>query len=316
MPLSFSTCWNSHRHTDGKDMLQEIADLGFTHAELGHGIRLSLMPGVENALEAGVIRLTSLHNFCPLPPEVTGSSPNCYEFTSHRAPERERALRLTCQTIDFAERFGVDRVVLHLGRVPIAPINPPLIELVAAGKLFSRRFVKHKLAAVRRRESAGRGYWQRAATHVERALEHAQKKNIVLCIESRDGYEEVPSEREFSPLFERIGAENTGYWHDFGHVQIKHNLKLLDHAQWLEAMAPRLVGCHVHDVQWPARDHRAPFTGGVNFGALLPLLPHRDIPMVFEMSPKIAHRVIYDARETWMTRWPHRAASNEAAHAA
>ena len=42
---SLSTCWNSHRHTDGRaSVLEEIRDLGFEHAELSHGVRLSLIP--------------------------------------------------------------------------------------------------------------------------------------------------------------------------------------------------------------------------------------------------------------------------------
>jgi hypothetical protein len=56
-----------------------------------------------------------------------------------------------------------------------------------------------------------------------------------------------------------------GYWHDFGHGQIKHNLGLLDHVEWLEMILPHLVGCHVHDVQWPARDHRTPFSGVLDY---------------------------------------------------
>jgi len=40
---SFSTCWNSHRHTDGRALLREIRELGFEHAELSHGTRISLM---------------------------------------------------------------------------------------------------------------------------------------------------------------------------------------------------------------------------------------------------------------------------------
>ena len=64
---SFSTCWNSGRHTDGRAMLREIRDLGFDHAELSHGIRISLMPGILEAVDAGEIKISSLHNFCPLP---------------------------------------------------------------------------------------------------------------------------------------------------------------------------------------------------------------------------------------------------------
>ena len=50
---SFSTCWNSSRHTDGRAMLREIRDLGFEYAELSHGIRISLMPGILEAVSAG-----------------------------------------------------------------------------------------------------------------------------------------------------------------------------------------------------------------------------------------------------------------------
>jgi len=37
-------------------MLREIRDLGFEYAELSHGIRVSLVPGIIGAVEAGVER--------------------------------------------------------------------------------------------------------------------------------------------------------------------------------------------------------------------------------------------------------------------
>ena len=48
-------------------MLREIRDLGFEYAELSHGIRISLMPGILDAVDAGEIKISTLHNFCPLP---------------------------------------------------------------------------------------------------------------------------------------------------------------------------------------------------------------------------------------------------------
>ena len=93
--LSFSTCWNSSRHTAGDEMLREIKNkLGFDFFELGHGIRISLMPGVQKMFDAGEVRFSSLHNFCPLPVEVTGASPDCYTFSSTsaiRTPARRQA---------------------------------------------------------------------------------------------------------------------------------------------------------------------------------------------------------------------------------
>src|SRR6266404_6498699 len=116
--------------------------LGFDSIELGHGIRISLMPGIQKMFDAGAVRFSSLHNFCPLPVEVMGASPDCYTFSSSSARERERAVRQTLQTIDFAERLGAPFVVLHLGRVPMKPVTEPLIALAKAGEMFSREYVR------------------------------------------------------------------------------------------------------------------------------------------------------------------------------
>ena len=61
------------------------------------------MPGIQKMAEAGKIKFSSLHNFCPLPVEVLGASPDCYQFSSAIPNERERAVKQTFQTIDFAD---------------------------------------------------------------------------------------------------------------------------------------------------------------------------------------------------------------------
>ena len=112
--LALSTCWNSHRHSNGEDMLREIVDLGFTNIELSHGLNLPMMEGALNTnAERGEVTFTSLHNFCPQPVEVMSDSPDCYEFTSSRSEIRQRAVKMTLQTLDYAERLGAKRVVLH-----------------------------------------------------------------------------------------------------------------------------------------------------------------------------------------------------------
>src|SRR6185437_4203227 len=137
--IAFSTCWNSGRHTAGDEMLREtITELGFDSIELGHGIRMSLMPGIQKMFDSGQVRFTSLHNFCPLPVEVMVASPDCYQFSSIYPNERERAVKQTFQTIDFAARLGAPFVVLHLGQVRIGDVTDSLISLVKKGKLLSR----------------------------------------------------------------------------------------------------------------------------------------------------------------------------------
>ena len=85
-------------------MLTEIRELGFEYAELSHGTRISLLPGILQAVETGEIKISSLHNFCPLPLGVNNAAPNLYEFSDERARQRELAIKHTLKTFEFAER--------------------------------------------------------------------------------------------------------------------------------------------------------------------------------------------------------------------
>ena len=49
-----------------------------------------------------------------------------------------------------------------------------------------------------------------------------------VAVESRSSYEQVPSEREMLRILDDFPAPWVGYWHDFGHVQLKANLGLLE----------------------------------------------------------------------------------------
>src|SRR4051794_9195204 len=296
--ISFSTCWNSGRHTDGGDMLREIKDLGFNRIELGHGIRISLMPGIQKMFEAGGGEFSSLHNFFPLPVEILKASPDCYKISAAYSKERERAIKHTFQTIDFAERLGAPFVVLHCGEVEMNPITDELIALVRNGQLLSREYVRKKLKAVQTRESAAPPYLERVKDSLKQIAEYAAKKNIRLGVEGRRGYEEIPTERELPALLDELNSPQLGYWHDMGHIQIKENLGFIDHEEWLREVGPRTFGCHVQDCVWPAQDHQPPFAGNVDLQKLVPLLPPECL-FVWEMSP----RKTADEIQRSVTRW-------------
>jgi sugar phosphate isomerase/epimerase len=300
--LSCSTCWNSSRHTNGEEMLDEIVELGFENIELGHGIRLSLVDGILRFREKSTVRFSSLHNFCPLPIEITRAAPDCYQFSSQRQSERERAAKLTCQTIDFAELLGAPFVVLHLGRVPIAHYTDDLLRQTREGELFSRKFVRDKISAVKHREAAAPFYLKRVKEVLAPIAEYAAMKGIRLGIESRQAYEEIPSERELPELLDHFASPALGYWHDFGHVQTKANIGFLDHHEWLSRMASRLLGCHLHDVEWPGKDHSPPFTGSIVYDDLVRLLPP-DSLFVWEMSPRRNREEIVTSLHAWRERF-------------
>jgi sugar phosphate isomerase/epimerase len=301
--IAFSTCWNSGRHTAGDLMLREIkGKLGFDLIELGHGIRISLMPGIQKMFDAGRVRFSSLHNFCPLPVEVMSASPDCYKFSAAHPEERERAVKQTFQTIDFADRIGAPFVVMHLGEVPMQPITDPLIALAKKGELLSREYVQRKIRAVQKREAAAAPYLERVKDCLRRIIDYAAAKNIKLAVENRRGYEGIPTERELPALLDEMNSPQLGYWHDFGHAQIKENLAFLNHAEWLRAIGPRTLGCHVQDCIWPAQDHQPPFAGNINFEKLVPLLPSNCV-FVWEMSPNKTADNIRRSVQIWKERF-------------
>jgi len=297
--ISFSTCWNSGRHRAGDEMLREIKDeLGFSHIELGHGIRISLMPGIQKMYEAGEVTFSSLHNFCPLPVEIMHAAPDCYMFSAASASERERAVKQTFQTIDFAQRLGAPFVVLHCGQVPMNPITDELIALAQNGALLSREYVRRKVKAVRKREERAPWHLERVRECLKRVVEYGAEKNVRLGIEGRRGYEEMPNERELPALLDELNSPFAGYWHDFGHIQIKENLGFLNHEEWLRLIGSRAFGCHLQDVIWPGQDHQAPFAGHVDLPKLVPLLPPTCL-FVWEMSPRQTVDEIRRSVATW-----------------
>jgi sugar phosphate isomerase/epimerase len=155
---------------------------------------------------------------------------------------------------------------------------------------------------VETREKRAPAHLQRVKDCLRRIVEHAASKNVRIALESRRGYEEIPSERELAALLNELNSEQVGYWHDFGHSQIKENLGFIDHGEWLGAVASRAFGSHVQDCVWPAKDHEAPFTGGIDFDKLVPLLPTNCL-FVWEMSPNKTADAIRQSVRIWKERF-------------
>lgn len=289
-------------------MVDEILELGFSELELSHGMTVAKLPGLRRAFADGRFTCIGVHNYFPSPVEVMIDAPDAYEFTSHRASDRERAMDMTLKTLEIAAEFKARYVVLHMGSVPMKPRKwtKALTARVADGELDTPDFAAHRLAFVKKREKVGPLYYRRAIAALETLAEKAAELDLVLAVESRSRFEDVPTEREMLDLQAHFADHpNVRYWHDFGHVQLKHNLGLLDHAEWLERIQPHLYGAHVHDVQWPARDHRVPFTGELDYKTLLPLFP-ADAPMTWELSPTRKSEEIREALAVWKHLFPDR----------
>jgi len=265
-------------------MLREIRDLGFEYAELSHGIRISLLPGILEAVAAGEIKISTLHNFCPLPMGVNTAAPNIYRFSAERPREREMAQRYTLKTLEFAVRVKAPVVVLHLGSIDMKDYTDRLLEMVAKGEKDSPKYERLCVELDEKREAKKEPFVEWMKETLKSLLPEASGRGIKFGAENREALEELPLESDFEFLFRELDSPNLGYWHDTGHAQIKENLGFMPHAMLLESMQNRLLGFHIHDVQFPGRDHCAPGTGMIDYAALKPFVKPEHI-RVFELSP-------------------------------
>ena len=308
--LALSTSWLSQRHSDGYAMLREVADLGFEWVELSHGIRVTLVPGVLKALAEGVVRVSSVHNFCPLPAGQTKPAPNLYMPSGADPRERAQWLRHTRATLDFAQRVGAPVVVLHLGRVEFFWFSPVLKYrryLQERDGAFSATAPEYAallgttLARIRKRMVP---YWANVRASLEAVLPYARERGIRLGLENRESIDELPLDDGFQELLGSLGTPGVaGYWHDAGHAQIKQRLGLIDHERHLERNSASLLGFHLHDVDDSGKDHHAVGTGTIDF-AMVSRFFRPEHRFVLEYSPRVTPEDVRASRERLMALLP------------
>ncbi len=274
-------------------MLREIADLGFSHAELSHGIRIVLLPGLIRAVEEGVIKISSTHNFCPLPTGITQAAPNLFEPSSVDHREHEQWVRHTKRSIDFAAQMRAKVLVMHLGSVKFFWFNPahklkafvrknPLVT-VPDDKVY-RELLRKSCEKLRRHMVP---YWSQVKASIEEVRTYAAERGVSIGLENREKFEELPIDDDFPALLESIAQPNTcGYWHDTGHADIKQSMGMLEHRTHLEKNAARILGFHLHDVTPDGKDHQSVGSGRINFNMVSEFWRPEHL-LTLELSPRV-----------------------------
>jgi sugar phosphate isomerase/epimerase len=286
-------------------MLREIADLGFTHAELSHGIRIVLVPGIQRAVDEGFIKISSTHNFCPLPTGITQAAPNLFEPSSPDRREHDQWLRHTKRSIDFAGRVKAKVCVMHLGSVKFF-LFPPSKKLhnflqenpsVAVSDDAKYRQLLRKAGEKMRAKMPE--FWETTKKSLLEVNAYANERGIRLGCENREKFEELPLDDDFPALFEALGEGTAcGYWHDTGHANIKASMGVINHHDHLAQNAGRLLGFHLHDVNAKGKDHQAIGSGHIDFDMIssfwkpehlltLELSPRATVPDVVESKKQI-----------------------------
>lgn len=273
-------------------MLEEIRGLGFARAELSHGVRLELVPGIRRAIDDGIVAISSVHNFCPLPAAVERAAPNLFQPSARKRTERALWLLHSRRTLEFASLVGARDVVMHSGSASFLFASPAsVLEATPPAPPAAR-----EKALARLRKGVAKAM-RRVQVSYAALLPAAAERGLVLCVENREDVLELPLDDGFDEFFGGFPEEApVGYWHDTGHARIKHEAGLLDHESHLAARAGRLVGFHLHDIDEEGHDHRPPGTGRVDFAMVARhVRPHHTL--VFEPHPGLGREEILRSRD-------------------
>ncbi|MBU1906374.1 MAG: sugar phosphate isomerase/epimerase [Candidatus Omnitrophica bacterium] len=289
MGFFLSTSWNAFRYEKAKEMLFEIRDLGYSGLELSFNLTSSMVKEIEEEVRKGEIKVLSLHNFCPTPEGFNRfqALPDCYSMASADEAERKLAVKFTKNSIDTAERLNAKALVLHCGRVEMPNETRELIDLFQNKKQDSKRFSELFKATKQTRERLRSKFFENSLKSLDKLNSYARKKRILLGVETRCYYREIPILEEIGIILERFKGSNIRYWHDVGHAQIMENLGFVRHKDFLELYGKEMIGIHLHDILG-CRDHMAPSKGEFDFSILKPYLKENTLKILEVHHPATA----------------------------
>ncbi|MDP2941140.1 MAG: sugar phosphate isomerase/epimerase [Candidatus Omnitrophota bacterium] len=292
MGLSLSTSWNAFRYEQGAELLFEIKELGFEQIELSFNLTSCLLSDIEQGLKRSGLRVSSVHNFCPAPDEISRelALPDCNSLASPNPEERGLALKYAKRSIDTASRLAAKAVVLHCGRVEVPDKTRELINLLAQGRRDSPEFKTIKNAAIEERARRIKPFFANTLNSLEELARYAGEKGISLGIETRYYYREIPSLEEISIILDKFKGGNIFYWHDVGHAQLMENLGFNQHREYLEQYGKNLLGVHLHDIT-AGRDHQAPGKGEYDFRQIAAYLNKETIKVIEAHHPAAAREI-------------------------
>lgn len=284
--------WSQGRFPHGgRDSMARFAEaasrLGYPAVEINYMIPPE---GVEEILASNHVSVISLHSPTPRTKAADGRWSDALNLAAADEQERAHAAALARTTIDYAARAGARYVVVHLGgietggKAEMFESERRLRRLFDSGVREGEKVERLRRQAVEdRRQGAGRNLPQARRSLAEIA-EHAAAKGVAIGLENRYHYHEFPSADEMHELLAGYPPHVVGFWLDVGHAEVMARLGLMPRNRWLDELAERCLGAHVHDVYGLA-DHRAPGRGDVDWSYIARSLPPQ-APRVFEINQK------------------------------
>ena len=293
---ALSTMWSQGRfRPDGRDtddmlaFAAATARLGFPAIEINYVIPPEV---VEALLSNNHVEVISLHSPTPRIKTPGGKLSDALNLASPDENERLLAVERARVTVDHAARCGARYMVVHLGGIgsSIFDEERELRRRYDRGEREGDEVEALRRRAVERRVLEAARYLPQARRSLAEIAEYASASKVAIGLENRYHYHEFPGIDEMLDLLRGYPRKLVGFWIDIGHAEVLDRLGLEYHHRWLNELASRCIGAHVHDIDGLA-DHRAPGHGTADWPHYAAMLPS-DIPRVFEINRKVPEKQV------------------------
>lgn len=267
--VSLSTMWAKGRFSNMAGFVAKAKEFGFTHIEAN----ASVSPQMLSELLKTKVSISSIHSPCPATSSSRGTPISSLSLSSLNESDRMEAVSFTKRTIDLASSVKARAIILHMGEVPVdLSLQDRLYELHEGGYAQSKEYNQVKEELIYQRNFQALHYLDIAKKSLQDISEYSQQKGIILGLETRFHFHEIPNINEMAELLGNVSGNLVGYWHDVGHAEVQQQLGFGLHEEWLSRFRDRMVGIHLHDVLGIS-DHHAPGKGDINWEMLVKYLP-------------------------------------------
>jgi len=205
---------------------------------------------------------------------------------------RGRGFLSLIKTIEHAGDLEARAVILHLGHVDMPNPTEKLRELYQSGKMDLSEGLALVNEQRRIRKAIRRKNLDAVLFSLEKLNREAEQKGVLLGIENRYHFHEIPDFGEIGTILSEFEGGNISYWHDVGHARVQENLGLLHQKALLDAYSEKMIGIHLHDVRG-LEDHFSPGHGEIDFEEIKPFM-ESSLTRIMEVHSKVERKELQE----------------------
>jgi len=283
--LAISTSWKSKEVTNGDTFIELLEYFDIAGIELDYRINEVLFRQMREVLKRSYLNVVSIHNYFPIPTNLPHSKGggDLFLLSHPDKDERQKAIQMTIRSMEYASDLGAKVVILHCGYVDMDTELSVLYHYWDTNQIHSKETQEFMARKLKERDHLKPRHLDSLLFSLDRLIHIAEKQNLILGIENRYHYHELPGFDDLKVLLTKFKGGPLGYWHDTGHAHANEILTIIPSEALLKTYSDHLIGIHLHDAIG-LDDHLAPGTGAVDFRSIKSYLKKNTL-LVIELKP-------------------------------